>query len=174
MASGWGSAKWGCAKWGSGEDPSASPTAIALISEVNIIARDLIEVVFKQLMLANAALGDISNYSVTVVDSGAVPVSVSAVLSADKITDRVFLVISPGTIGSRYDVSLGASLQSIQENSALESDTARIKMRLTKTDSILSKQPTYFDMSPTSLMRILYEAEGIEDDKIGGNQSEDE
>ena len=170
--SGWGSSIWGSSPWGGA--PSDAPTTLnAGVSEINIFAIDLLEVVFAVEVKATAALLDIASYSVTPFSTG-VAVGVLEVRPVSGATDRVYLVVTPFTAGAVYDVAVLNTVYARDGRTLVGSLTARMEGRRTKIDIICSTRPPMYSLSAGGVVRNILNAIGREDDRIGGSQDEGE
>ncbi len=170
---GWGSAPWGSSPWGTGEQDTVQTTTVNVVS-IDILAADLLQINFSENMRNNAILAAISSYSVVPFNAiSAIPVEIREVrLGTDPLKiDSVLLVIAPATVGAVYKITVLGKVVSLN-NVGLTINSGRITMRRTKVDSICSTRPTVYDLRPQSIYRTILNAIGIEDDKIGGSQSD--
>jgi hypothetical protein len=167
--SGFGSSPWGSGPWGGGApSETAAESERFTLSEVNVWAADLLELVFSAPAKNNDVLRLAASYSVLAVDSG-IPVRVRAVRPGTAITiSRVFLVITPATLGACYDVSVIGDLRSAYDNGLTSPVTQRIRIHRTKVDSMLSTRPNMYDLRVEAVYRNLLNAIGYQDHLIGG------
>jgi hypothetical protein len=143
------------------------------VSEVNIFAIDLLEVVFSVEVKATALLLDPASYSVVPFSTGDA-VSVLEVRPVSGSTDRIYLVVTPFTAGAIYDVAVLETVYARDGRTLVGSLTARIEGRRTKIDTICSTRPPLYNLGAGGVVRNILNAIGREDDRIGGSQDEGE
>ena len=139
---------------------------------VNVVATDLLELVFQEDLKNDDNLKATSSYTISAASSGARTLTIRDVLTGDDTTTKkVYLVVSPPTRGAYYDVTIGATvLTALGENP--EATTARFKSRATKVDSIVSTRPGNYAVYPRANLRHLINAIGYADEQIGGDRDE--
>lgn len=141
------------------------------VTEAAIIAKDMIRLSFDDDMRVNDALSNTSSYTITPVGAG-IAVSVTDVIAPPTGSVRVlYLVTTVGSTDTEYKVTITGNLRSTN-NQALNPDHTFMRTRFTKTDSMIANTPNVYDTRPGSVYRSLIGAFGIENDLIGGSQSE--
>ena len=171
---GWGSAPWGSSPHGTGAVPVVVVPEQPEITEVNVLAADLLEIVFNESMKNNVNLRAIGSYTIVAFDATSVPIIIREVRTGSSFsTLRVYLVITPPTLGAVYDISIVGVVRSL-DNQSLNVNTGRFTSRRTKVDSMCSTRPPMYDLSPDAVYRNVLNAIGREDDRIGGSQDEGE
>lgn len=149
--------------------PTPAESELFFLSEVNIWAADLLELVFSAPTKNNVMLRDPASYNMLPFDGG-IPVTIRAVRSGLSVTTtRAFLVITPATQGGCYDVSVIGDVRSAYDNALQSPVTQRVKVHRTKVDSMLSGRPQMYDIRAEALYRNVLNAIGYQDHLIGGN-----
>ena len=172
---GWGSGDWGVCSWGVCDDEPTTPDPINVgITQVNIFARDLIEVVFGTNVKNTKTITDPSNWTLPPVNVGQGVTVLSVLTSGLNSIDRVYLVVTPFTAGAYYVVTMSGEVRSIKNEQLIGSLNKTMKGRRTKVDSLCSTRPSMYDLRPKAIYRNILNAIGVEDDKIGGSQNEGE
>jgi len=164
--------------WGSHFSiPFTERTVRGSIDQVKIIAEDVLRVTFGISIAIDEALRDISNWEVLVIPSGDDPqvVDVRIDPTADTVTS-VDLEVTKTTKGVTYQVN-AHNLSDDDGVSVVNADgehtlSARFSSHLTKVDSILNQLPGPFSSTLDSNIRQILSAIAIEDDVIGGKDSE--
>ena len=171
--SGWGSGSWGSSPWGIGSEDEAIGDLDAGISEVNLYAIDTIEVIFDTLVRNDATLNAIEAWRIDLAGGAGNQVTIKAVkTSGDVVVDRVYLTITPYSLGAFYCLVATAPVRSSKGELLVGTDRKIFKGRFTKVDSLCRNRPAMYDLRPTSLYRNLLNAIGRQDDIIGGTQDE--
>jgi len=167
---GWGSGAWGSCDWGSCDE---IPTREAGITAVNLFGVDLIEVLFGVNVRNSEDLRDPTNWQIDLLSSAGKPVTVTAVQTdSGPSIDRVYLVVTPYSLGSFYCVSQIGTVLSSKNEILVGTMQAIIKGRFTKADSLSRTRPAMYDLRPTANFRNVLNAIGRQDDLIGGSQNE--
>lgn len=155
---------------GTSIDFSVTNVVLPSVSAVNIIAVDTLEIVFSTYMRNSALLKNPTSYTV-------VPVSVGDAVAVTSVkTDSllpavlsVFIHITKPTQNVYYTVAVVGAVTDA-DGDLLETSSAVIKTRKTKTDDVVLKAPKSLSMDKGSLVRKIYNAISISDDKIGGSK----
>lgn len=156
--------------FGPGEGTPPAPSAVAVSTLCDVWAQDVILVTFSQSLVNDAALKDPANFTVTARDGG-IPVTVRQVQSTNlDHTPHIWLVISTPQSGKTYQIAC-ANLFTL-DGSPAAVGPCRFIGRDTKEDSIIKSRPSMYDMRPDSVLRILLQAIGRQDDLIGGARSD--
>lgn len=169
---GWGSERWGEDVWGSGvAAPIPGPTNTVSLVEVNVWAKDLLELVFTRPMRNDKNLKNIISYSVTPVTVGQT-VTVKEVRSGpENFTSRVFLVVSEPEENTEYSVGVDPTLCSVDKIPLSTGVASRVFIgQHTKLDDIVSTRPQNWDTRPNTTFRNILNAIGYQDHLIGGNK----
>lgn len=171
---------WGTGPWGKtphGGASAAAPTVLNVgLAAINVFALDLIELVFDTPVKRDDVILSVSNYQMLPFDpTRAVSVEIRKVTADSTATiERVYVSISPFTVGEAYDFSVLNSPVNSANQTLVGTLTRRIIGRRTKIDSLCSTRPAVWDLRSTSVLRNVLNAIGREDDLIGGNQNEGE
>lgn len=167
----WGILPWGTTPWGGG-GTTAGDADIEL-TEVNIVAADLIELVFSREVKLNDDALSPDSYTVTTTNGSARPVTVREVKAdgGQAADNTIYLVVTPPSLAVTYTVTVTGTLKSL-DDTALSSNSRDIFTRRTKVDSICSTRPPIYDLRPGAIYRNILNAIGREDDRIGGSQNE--
>lgn len=148
---------------------------MAAVASADIIATNLIEVVFSVSMKNDAALTSVDNYTV-IVSGGTVELTIKRVLSgASDSTLAVLLEVSQPVIGTTYLVTVdrtSAIRSAADVQIGVGTDDAKVIARITKTDGMLHKYQILYDLSPGANIHSILTAIGSEDDKIGGDRDD--
>lgn len=159
-----------------------SPPAVAAsatetdprVLAADVWARDLIEVTFSHDMLCDEALASAANYSIIPKGSEVGVDILSVNVGKNGSTRRVFLVVSPFTVGGHY--TLKVSTTNIKTTSGATivttANAIRFVTRRTKIDDVVESRPGMYDTSVDSVYRKLINAFARQDDLIGGNRAE--
>lgn len=158
----------------------------SVISEINILDKNVIQVVFSNNVLIDDNLLNADNYTIEFADNlGYSDVSVKKVFPhnaepaisiegktqrEDKVTTRVDLLTDVHTSGQGYRITV-SNINSAQGDE-VPSAFSDANARRTKMELILRNVPSRFDKRPGSIVRTLLTSIGIEDDRIGGNLDE--
>ncbi len=169
---GWGDEEWGGDAWGDGG--VSSEDAVVGLDAAYVVANDQLRLDFTVPMKNNALLQATATYEISPFDSNSRPVTVKQVQTGREVgTDTIFLYITEPTIGGIYDITVMASLESL-DGDVITQPTQRLIYRKTKTDSLLGTRPEIYELSSDALVRNVLAAIGMEDDRIAGAQSEGE
>lgn len=175
--SGWGSGAWGSSPWGTGEDEDTeSLTGVQLdLSQVVVLAKDMVKLVFSVPVKNDDVLQAVSSFQINALDvNNSLPVTITKVQTGTKYSTRkVVLIISPPSPGATYTVTVDGDIRSLDDQEIVE-NVVVFKSRTTKSQNIVESRPTMYDTRPKALIRTLLGAIGQEDDKIGGSQEEGE
>lgn len=151
--------------------PTVPEETDATVSEIVVIAHDMLQVFFNFNMLSNDDMALKTNYTVTPQGSG-IPVQVNKVLVPKGTTvEYIQLVITDFTIGEEYLV-VANNLTTPQGNQISEFNAAPFIGRRTKVDSMLDSMPAIYDLSPEEPLRMLFNAIGMASDLIGGSRND--
>ena len=169
----WGTEQWGLDPWGSITFlASASGQPLERIFSADVIAHDLVEVVFNGVMKNNSVLQDPASW--TLIGTTGDILTLEEVLSGDDVgVRRVYLVVSPFNVGEQYTVTASVAMR-LTNGTALSGmgNTETFIGRKTKVDSLCSTRPPLYNLSPKSTVRHILNAIGRQDDLIGGSKDE--
>jgi hypothetical protein len=166
---------WGVVPGADPPEPPPPPTVPeetdATVSSVVVVAHDMVQVFFNIPMLSNSAMALKTNYTVIPQGDG-IPVNVDKVLvPKGTVVDYVQLVITDFSIGEEYLV-VAENLTTPQGNPISEFNAAPFIGRRTKVDAMMDNMPAIYDLTPTSTLRMLFNAIGMMDDLIGGSRND--
>lgn len=169
----WGTEQWGIDPWGSITfAPSPSGEPLERILAADVLAHDLVEVVFNGLMKNDSVLQGIDNWAIIGITGDTLTVE-EVFTGSDVGVRRVYLVISPFSIGEQYTVTASTSMRQTNGNNLSSTgNTVTFIGRRTKVDSLVGTRPPLYNLSPKSTVRQILNAIGREDDLIGGSKDE--
>lgn len=152
-----------------GGDPEPAVSGSGQLLEVNVWARDLLELVFSPLMKVDTAMQNPLSYTITKVDDAGQDITVTAVKPGNALTaTRIFLVTTFATPGTLYEVSVPGDLLTSLGVGMDHESVARFRAHRTKVDGQLMRS-TMYDTRPNAVFRQLLNAIGYEDHLIGGD-----
>lgn len=143
------------------------------ITDVRLLARDVLRVVFSTSIAVDSTLMDEQSWTVTPVTAGASQVSVAQVMIDSSFSSVSFvdLKVTRSTVGDTYQVS-ASGLSKTDGSATIPGDlTAKFVSHLTKVDSILRSMPTMYGSGVGSIVRQILTAIAIQDEEIGGESS---
>lgn len=165
---GWGSGPWGSCFWG-----SCTPAGITVdlaITEVDVVAADMLIIYFNKDAKNNAALANPGNYSVVPV-AGGQPVNVLSVQTGNEIRTRyITLHITPFTVGEDYTVTAVNLKAADGTDITPGGSVSEFTGRQTKTDLAIAYRGNILSRDPNSIIRNILTAISLEDDRIGGSR----
>ena len=134
---------------GGGGGPPGIPINV---TDINVLSRRLVHIVFDDEVIVNDAYNDPDNYAISVVE-GVGPIEVARVLPINTAASLdIILVTQPMTLGTTYQVT-GGDFQT--RNGVDFSIQGNYVSRDTKIDSALRSIPKHFDKRPESLISSL-------------------
>jgi hypothetical protein len=150
----------------------AESLVVGAVARVDVMASDMLELVFSQPMRAAPALFDAANYSVSPDgDEQAVRVREAINYTDAPTLVRVFLVVSEFTVGGRYTVTVAQQLRTTS-GGVMHSGKRSAKFigRRTKLDEAIESRSPMYSMAPGGVYRALLMAVMREDDLLGGSR----
>jgi hypothetical protein len=166
-----------------GEDLSASPKTVdstynfttlkvvvdTEISDIFVVAKNVIMVTFSDNVVANSDLFYVGNYNLVNVSGGAPPVILSVLPTYSRVTNKVFFKLFNLVSGNLYRFEVLNEKIRTSAGHFLPASSFEWWMRHTKVDMGLSTIPSTFNKESGSTVRSLIEAIMMSDEKIGGD-----
>lgn len=137
------------------------------ITDIKVIALDVIEVTYSSPVITGPQFFDLSKYSVSTGGATSLPVTHVLNKNPESYTSKTMLAVRGLEEGTEYTLTCQPQTET---NGTISGSavTANFVAVRTKLDSILSHIPSAYDKSPTSLIRQILTAAAIELDYFGG------
>ncbi len=149
--------------------PPASPTSTVSISNIFLIAKDVIRVIFSSPISATYNFWSTFSYSLYN-NTLSKYLEIKKVLPVDaKATTILDLNVENVTAGENYTLTIANDSVYDIDGVVLDDVNSTFIPQRTKTDSVISSLPNMYDKRPGSSVRSILEAITIEDEKIGGD-----
>lgn len=140
------------------------------ITDVHVIHKDKIRIGFNVDLVVNDALLDLSSYSIKLDNGVGSEIAFTRVVRPKGlVTDALFLITQPQTMGAQYTITL-SNLP--KKDGGLLSGSVSFISHRTKAANVLSVVHTSLDKSPESPVRAILEALTLEDERIGGARND--
>lgn len=153
-----------------------------VIVRVEVVSSDLLQIVFGHAVLNNSNLQNTSNFIITNEGDG-LPITVQEVRTGiESVIDKILLVVTPFTVGEVYTLTVNSDIKDANGlsfytylNPITDVLTTYNSVKFTgirtKANSLL-KKPGFYDLSVNSNIRHIFNAIGLEDERIGGDKKD--